>query len=200
DPGQVVARAAGPRGGRAPEERREVRAAHVLARGPHVLGQHAEREEDGPPHGRHPRPPGPPRHGRRVGGHQAPEGRALTMRLMVQPDDGVYPILEAIRKARRSVDMYVFRLAYKEIEKALAAAVARGVVVRTLIPHRSGRGEKGLRKLEMRLLELGASVSRTADELLRYHGKMMVVDVSTLYVFAFNLVHTDIDRSRSLGV
>jgi len=122
------------------------------------------------------------------------------MRLMVQPDDGVFPILQAIRKARRSVDIYVFRLAYKEVEKALAAAVARGVVVRTLIPHRSGRGEKGLRKLELRLLALGAAVSRTADELLRYHGKMMVVDASTLYVFAFNLVHTDIDRSRSLGI
>jgi cardiolipin synthase A/B len=122
------------------------------------------------------------------------------MRLLVQPDDGVYPVLQAIRKARRSVDMYVFRLVYKEVEKALAAAVARGVVVRTLIPHTSGRGEKGLRKLELRLLELGAAVSRTAAELLRYHGKMMVVDASTLYVFAFNLVHADIDRSRSLGI
>jgi cardiolipin synthase A/B len=122
------------------------------------------------------------------------------MRLLVQPDDGVYPVLQAIRKARRTVDIYVFRLGYKEIERALAAAVARGVVVRTLISHTSGRGAKGLRKLEMRLLEMGATVSRTADDLIRYHGKMMIVDGVTLYVFAFNLVHADIDRSRSLGI
>jgi phosphatidylserine/phosphatidylglycerophosphate/cardiolipin synthase-like enzyme len=122
------------------------------------------------------------------------------MRLLVQPEDGVFPVLQAIRKARRTIDIYVFRLAFKEIEKALGAAVARGVVVRTLIPHTSSRGEKGLRKLEQRLLALGATVSRTADDLLRYHGKMMVVDGVTLYVFAFNLVHADIDRSRSLGI
>ncbi len=122
------------------------------------------------------------------------------MRLLVQPDDGAYPVLQAIRKARRTIDIYVFRLGYKEIEKALGAAVARGVVVRTLIPHTSGRGEKGLRKLETRLLGMGATVSRTADDLLRYHGKMMIVDGFTLYVFAFNLVHADIDGSRSLGL
>ena len=122
------------------------------------------------------------------------------MKLLVQPDDGVFAILKAIQGARRSIDMYVFRLAYKDIEKALEAAVARGVVVRTLIAHTNGSGEKGLRKLEQRLLELGATVSRTADDLLRYHGKIMIIDGTTLYALAFNLVPNDIDRSRSLGI
>ena len=122
------------------------------------------------------------------------------MRLLVQPEDGVFPVLKAIQKARRSIDMHIFRLDSKEIEKALAAAVARGVVVRTLIAHTNARGEKGLRKLEQRLLALGATVSRTADDLLRYHGKMMIVDSSWLFVFAFNLTKLDIDGSRSLGV
>ena len=98
------------------------------------------------------------------------------MQLLVQPEDGVFPVLKAIQKARRSIDMHIFRLDSKEIEKALAAAVTRGVVVRTLIAHTNARGEKGLRKLEQRLLALGATVSRTADDLVRYHGKMMIVD------------------------
>jgi phosphatidylserine/phosphatidylglycerophosphate/cardiolipin synthase-like enzyme len=122
------------------------------------------------------------------------------MELLVQPEDAVFPLLKAIRKARRSIDIYIFRLAYKEIEKALAAAVSRGVVVRTLIAHVNGSGEKGLRSLEQRLLALGATVSRTADDLLRYHGKIMIVDRTTLYLLAFNFVRADIDRSRSLGV
>ncbi len=122
------------------------------------------------------------------------------MQLIVQPDDGVFPILKAIRKARRTLDLYVFRLDYKEIEKALAAAVQRGVVVRTLISHTSGHGEKPLRRLELRLLEIGATVSRTADDLVRYHGKVMIVDGSTLYVMGYNFAHIDIDRSRSLGI
>jgi phosphatidylserine/phosphatidylglycerophosphate/cardiolipin synthase-like enzyme len=122
------------------------------------------------------------------------------MRLLVQPQDGVFPLLKAIQKARRSIDMHIFRLDSKEVEKALAAAVQRGVVVRTLVAHTNARGEKGLRKLEQRLLELGASVSRTADDLVRYHGKMLIVDASWLFVLSFNLTRIDLERSRSLGV
>ena len=122
------------------------------------------------------------------------------MKLLVQPEDGVFPVLKAINKARRSVDMHIFRLDQKEIEKALGAAVERGVVVRTLIAHTAARGEKGLRKLEQRLLDAGATVSRTDSDLLRYHGKMMIVDGVWLYVFAFNFTRLDIDGSRSLGI
>jgi cardiolipin synthase len=122
------------------------------------------------------------------------------MQLLVQPENGVFPILKAIHKARRSIDMHIFRLDYKEVEKALADAVRRGVVVRTLIAHTSASGEKALRKLEQRLLEIGATVSRTADDLVRYHGKIMIVDGAWLFVLAFNLTHRDIDDSRTLGV
>ena len=122
------------------------------------------------------------------------------MQLLVEPDYGVFPILNAIHKARRTIDMHIFRLAYKDIEKALAAAVRRGVVVRTLIAHTSASGEKALRKLEQRLLEIGATVSRTADDLVRYHGKVMIVDGGWLFVLAFNLTRRDIDESRTLGV
>ncbi|HEX6740005.1 MAG TPA: phospholipase D-like domain-containing protein, partial [Vicinamibacteria bacterium] len=122
------------------------------------------------------------------------------MKLLVQPDDGVFPLIKAIQEAKRTIDMHVFRLQYKAIEKAIQAAVTRGVVVRTLIAHTNKGGDKALRKLEQRLLAMGATVSRTADDLLRYHGKVMIVDGKNLYVLGFNFIHLDVDRSRSLGI
>ena len=122
------------------------------------------------------------------------------MQLLVEPDNGVFPILNAIHKARRTIDMHIFRLAYKDIEKAIAAAVRRGVVVRTLIAHTSASGEKALRKLEQRLLQIGATVSRTADDLVRYHGKMVILDNKILHVYGFNYTGVDIEKSRSFGV
>lgn len=122
------------------------------------------------------------------------------MKLLVQPDDGVAPLLEAIEGAKSSIDLYIFRLTYPAVERALADAVSRGVVVRTLIAHLNGSGEDALRKLELRLLGLGATVSRTDEDLLRYHGKMMIVDRSVLYVFAFNYTKLDVEKSRSFGV
>ncbi len=122
------------------------------------------------------------------------------MQLLVQPDDGIGPILRAIQSARRSIDIHIFRLDRKLIEKALRDAIGRGVTVRTLIAHTARAGEKALRKLEQRLLEIGATVSRSADDLVRYHGKIMIVDREKLFVLGYNLTRNDIDRSRSLGI
>jgi cardiolipin synthase len=122
------------------------------------------------------------------------------MRLIVQPEDGVVPVVSGIRKAKKSIDMPIFRLDHIEVDKAIKSAVRRGVVVRTLIAHTNSGGEKGLRKLEQRLLATGATVSRTADDLVRYHNKFMIVDETTLFVYGFNYTHLDIDRSRSFGI
>jgi len=121
------------------------------------------------------------------------------MKLIIQPDDGLTPLVNAVKRARESIDLVIFRFDRPELEKAISAAVTRGVAVRALIAHTNRGGEKNLRKLEMRLLDAGVTVARTADELTRYHGKMMIVD-DTLFVFGFNFTRLDIERSRSFGV
>jgi cardiolipin synthase A/B len=122
------------------------------------------------------------------------------VRLIVQPDEGIEPVLHAISRARRTLDISIFRFDHNELTKALKGAVARGVAVRTLVAHRNSTGEKSLRKLEMRLLETGATVCRTDDDLVRYHEKIMIVDREVLYVLGFNFTRLDIDKSRSLGL
>ena len=119
------------------------------------------------------------------------------VRLLIQPEDGARPLLEAIGGAKRRLDLYVFRLDHQEVERALRAAVRRGVAVRALVA-RSGRG--GVRALERRLQRAGVTVARTHDDLARYHGKMMLVDRAALYVLGYNLTRQDIERSRSLGL
>jgi cardiolipin synthase A/B len=121
------------------------------------------------------------------------------VKLIVQPDDGVTPLIKAIQKAKKSIALVVFRFDRVDLEKALAAAVARGVMVRVLIAHTNGGGEKRLRKLEPRLLAAGVTVTRTADDLPRYHGKMTIVD-DRLFVLGFNYTRADVERSRSFGL
>lgn len=121
------------------------------------------------------------------------------MKLIIQPEDGLQPLLRAVRRAKKKIDVVIFRFDRPELEDALEAAVARGVTVRALIAHINRGGEKVLRKLELKLLAAGITVARTADDLPRYHGKMMLVD-ETLYVFGFNYTKLDMDKSRSFGV
>jgi phosphatidylserine/phosphatidylglycerophosphate/cardiolipin synthase-like enzyme len=121
------------------------------------------------------------------------------VKLITQPEAGVVPIVRAIKAAKKTIDIFIFRIDRDEIEKALAAAVQRGVQVRALIAHTNRGGEARLRKLEQRLLAAGVLVSRSADDLLRYHAKFMVAD-SVLYLFGFNFTKLDIDKSRSFAI
>ncbi|HLK18908.1 MAG TPA: phospholipase D-like domain-containing protein [Bryobacteraceae bacterium] len=122
------------------------------------------------------------------------------MKLYVQPGDGVMPLVQAINKAKKSVEIVIFRFDRGEVEKALAAAVSRGVFVHALIAYTNRGGERNLRKLEMQLLAAGVTVARSADDLARYHGKFMIIDREDLYVLAFNFTYLDIEHSRSFGV
>ena len=121
------------------------------------------------------------------------------MELIVQPRDGLKPILTAVDSARSTIDIVIFRFDLKRMEKALEAAVKRGVKVRALIAHTNTGGEKGLRQLELRMLEAGVTVTRTAGDLARYHAKLMIVDREELHVYGFNFTALDL-KSRSLGL
>jgi phosphatidylserine/phosphatidylglycerophosphate/cardiolipin synthase-like enzyme len=122
------------------------------------------------------------------------------MKLIVQPDAGIVPVVSAIKQAKKSINVLIFRLDRADIAHALEAAVARGVRVRALTAHASRGGTKSLRQLEMDLLAAGVTVSRTADDLIRYHGKMMIVDNKVLHVYGFNFTGLDMLKSRSFGV
>jgi len=122
------------------------------------------------------------------------------MKLLVQPGDGIAPLLKGLDGAKKTIDILIFRFDHKEVERALVNAVARGVRVRALIAYTNRGGEKNLRALELRLLAAGITVARTADDLMRYHGKMIVIDGRDLFLLAFNFTYQDVDRSRSFAI
>ena len=121
------------------------------------------------------------------------------MKLITEPDDGIQPLVRLIRSARKCIDIAIFRCDIRALERELAAAVARGVLVRALVAHTNRGGDIALRALELRLLAAGVTVTRTDDDLVRYHGKLILIDRATLYVLGFNFTSNDV-KSRSFGV
>ena len=81
-----------------------------------------------------------------------------------------------------------------------AAAAAKGVGVTAVIAFANRGGEQNLRKLELRFLDAGIVVARSANDLIRYHGKYILIDRRVLYVLSFNFTHLDIDHSRGFGI
>lgn len=121
------------------------------------------------------------------------------MKLIVEPEGGIDPILSAITHAKRTIDVLIFRLDCQSVTRGLEAAVRRGVAVRAMIARKHRGGARDLRKLERRLLRSGVVLSRTAGDLVRYHGKMMIVDRRILHVYGFNYTRLDY-KSRSFGI
>jgi cardiolipin synthase len=122
------------------------------------------------------------------------------VKLITQPGDSVQPLVRAIEGAKSSVEILIFRFDRGELERALVAAAGRGVFVHALIAYTNRGGEKNLRDLEMRLLAAGVTVARTADDLIRYHGKLVIIDRRELYLLGFNFTYIDMEHSRSFGV
>jgi phosphatidylserine/phosphatidylglycerophosphate/cardiolipin synthase-like enzyme len=122
------------------------------------------------------------------------------MKLLIQPEAGVAPLIKEIDGAKKTIEIAIFRFDHADIQSALERAVDRGVSVHALIADTNHSEEKNLRKLEMDLLPAGIEVSRTADDLLRHHYKFMIVDRRVLYVLTFNYTHLDIEHSRSFGL
>jgi len=122
------------------------------------------------------------------------------LKLIVEPEDGVAPLLAAIKKARRSVEIAIFRFDRSDLEAALREAASGGVKVTALVASASRGAERDLRELEMRFLEAGITVARSGADLMRYHGKIMIVDRSVLHLLSFNYTHMDIDHSRGFGI
>src|SRR5215813_6193394 len=97
-------------------------------------------------------------------------GLASPAKLLVQPGDGVGPLLDGIQRAKKRIEIVIFRFDREEISKALESAVARGIRVQALIAYTNKGGNKDLRALELRLLMAGVTVTRTGDDLIRYHN------------------------------
>ena len=129
------------------------------------------------------------------------ETPAGPLALITEPDDGMAPVIDMIRRAARSVDLVIYELDDPQIEAALADDAARGVAVRVILS--AGYG--------------GASstVNRPAYDFLRGHSvpvrwspgyfsltheKALIVDGARALIMTFNLVAKYYATGRDFGI
>jgi len=122
------------------------------------------------------------------------------VKLIIQPDDGPASLLSAVKNAKKSVEIAIFRFDRNDMETALKTVAAKGVKVTALIADTNRGGEKSLRQLETRFLQAGITVARTAGDLVRHHDKLIIIDRRILYMLSFSFTHLDIDHSRGFGI
>lgn len=121
-------------------------------------------------------------------------------RLIVQPDDGLAPVLELIGQARQTLRLKQFTLTDPDILDALCAAHRRGVVVRVMLnPHRSS-GDRANDESFNVLRQAGVAVEWTNPAFAVTHEKSLLVDDAAALIATFNLATKYFTETRDYGI
>jgi phosphatidylserine/phosphatidylglycerophosphate/cardiolipin synthase-like enzyme len=107
--------------------------------------------------------------------------------IIVAPKQRRDAVLRVIRSARTRLILSVFRCDDLEVLDALAEALRRGVRVEVLITGRAKGWQERLERLWVLLEDMGATLHRYPDPVVKYHAKYIVADKGPALVASLNL-------------
>jgi len=120
--------------------------------------------------------------------------------LIVQPDDGVGPVLDLIRLAHTSLLMKQFTFSEPEILKAVVDRHKAGVAVRIMLnPKRSGGDRANDETFEF-FKAAGVDIRWASPKFYVTHEKSIVVDSRAALIATFNLCTKYFTVTRDYGV
>ena len=121
-------------------------------------------------------------------------------RLIVEPDDGIQPVVEFIQSAQTSLLIKQFTLAEESIIKAVIDRKNAGVEVRVMLnPARSG-GDRANDESYGAFENAGVKVQWSNPSFYVTHEKSIVVDGAAALVATFNLHPKYFSLTRDYGV
>lgn len=123
-----------------------------------------------------------------------------TLQLIVEPDDGVEPVLALINAAKKSLRILQFTLDEPHCIDAVLAAHKRGVHVQVMLnPHKSG-GERGNDATHATLQSHKVPVEWSNPRFAVTHQKTIVIDDHTALIATFNLSAKYFGETRDHGL
>jgi len=124
----------------------------------------------------------------------------MNRRVMITPDDGIEPLLEAIAGALRTIDVKMFAFTEPLLERALLEATARGVKVRLMLNPVRATGERDNAALGERLKGGPIEVRDTNPRFSVTHEKSMVIDGEEAWISSFNWSHKSFTEGRDFAI
>ena len=152
----------------------------------------------------------PPSHGALVveGGLEHGQGHGLGAatpigqgtKVLVQPDDGVLPLLELIGNAEHSVWIKQFTFTHPALLDAIIAAHNAGREVRVMLnPHRSS-GDRANDAAYAALEAAGVGLQWTSPSFAVTHEKSMLIDDRLAMIATFNFCEKYFTHTRDYGL
>ncbi|HEX5416729.1 MAG TPA: phospholipase D-like domain-containing protein [Chloroflexota bacterium] len=125
----------------------------------------------------------------------APSG-VSRVQLFVEPDAGVGPVLEFIDQSRQTLDVAMYLLSDRDVNRALEEAKRRGVRVRVMLeehPYGSGPGNASIAQS---LRNAGVATAWAPANFQLSHDKYAIADRTTALVGTANWTHAAFTANR----
>jgi cardiolipin synthase A/B len=115
---------------------------------------------------------------------------ASGLNVIVEPDAGAGPIVDAIRGAKKSVWMEMYLLTNKSVLTALEDDANSGIDVRVMLEqHPYGGGSVSPQETLAKLQAAGVKAQASDPDFTLTHEKGMVIDGSTAYIMTSNMTN-----------
>ena len=129
----------------------------------------------------------------------AQAGQPKPANLLIEPKDGVQPVLDAINAAKVSIrhKIYLFTDSRQDVIDALVAAKARGVNVRILLEREPSGTVGGNTAIFLKLKAAGLNVQLTKPlKFVFIHEKSFVIDDTTAIISTANMTGSSFSSNR----
>jgi cardiolipin synthase A/B len=120
--------------------------------------------------------------------------------LIVQPDDGLAPVLDLIASARTSLLVKQFTFTDESLIEAVIGRRAAGVDVRVMLNAARSGGDRANDETYERFSAAGIDVRWTNPKFYVTHEKSLVVDGKTALIATFNMCLKYFTQTRDYGV
>lgn len=119
------------------------------------------------------------------------------VRVIVEPDAGPTPLVDAIRDAQRSVDVEMYLLSNHNIIRALEEDAQSGIAVRVMLePHPYGSDATSVSKTLDELTAAGVQTRYSDPDFALTHEKGMLIDDSVAYIMTSNFTNSALGTGK----
>jgi len=120
--------------------------------------------------------------------------------LIVTPDDGIEPFQEALRSAKKKLDIKMFQLTEPRLMEEVAAAHRRGVAVRVMLNPSRFTGEHDNDEAFVFFKNASVPVKETNPAFPITHEKSMVIDDDTAWIMSLNWAPKYFGKTRDYAL
>lgn len=120
--------------------------------------------------------------------------------LIIEPDQGEKPILDAINHANHSIDLVMYGFTDKKIRNAMVNAQKRGVTIRVILekePYLSdGENTATLKTFKHNHI----AIKNGSKNLVLTHQKTLIIDDNKAWIMTMNFTRSAFTHQRNMGV